>query len=345
MADILGLILVSFAITALLIVPYINLLYRFKLQRQRQSTVTMFNERTPIFDRLHGWKVGTPVGGGLLVMSVVAALFVVVVYLRGALNLPVTSVYDQGKEVFILFFAFVSFGILGLYDDLIKTFGIRKDRFWGLRFRHKFVAQWVLALLVATMLYLGLGIDIIYISSDITLDLGFFYIPFAAFVIVSFANAFNIADGLDGLATGLLTICLIVFWVISNTILDSVMSVFIGAWLGALLAFLYFNIYPARIWLGDVGTMSFGATLAVIGLLLGKTIALAVIGGVFVLEVGSSLVQILGKKFLGRKVLTVAPIHLYLQHRGWEEPKVVMRFWLIGALFAVFGLWLALIRG
>lgn len=345
MAEILGLILVSFATTALLIVPYINLLYQVRLQRSQHSTVDMFNKKTPIFDRLHGWKVGTPVGGGLLVMTIVAILFALVIYLRGVLHLPVTSVYEQGKEVFILFFTFVSFGILGLYDDLIKTLGIKKRNFGGLRFRHKFLAQWVLAGIVASMLNLGLGLDIIYISPGLTLDLGSLYIPFAAFVIVAFANAFNISDGLDGLATGLLVICLIVFWVISSTILDSVLSIFIGAWLGALFAFLYFNIYPARIWLGDVGTMSFGATLGLIGLLLGKTIALAIIGGVFVLEVGSSLLQILAKKITGRRIFTVAPIHLYFQHRGWEEPKIVMRFWLIGALFAIFGLWLALIRG
>jgi len=113
--------------------------------------------------------------------------------------------------------------------------------------------------------------------------------------------------------------------------------------MGSVGAFLYFNIYKARLWLGDVGSLSLGAALAVIGLLTGKPIAVAIIGGVFVLEIGSSLIQILSKKFLKRKILPASPLHLYLQKRGWEEPKIVMRAWLLGFLFAVLGLYLAFI--
>jgi len=104
---------------------------------------------------------------------------------------------------------------------------------------------------------------------------------------------------------------------------------------------LYFNIYPARIFLGDSGALSFGATMAVIGLILGKVVALVVIGGIFVAEATSSFVQILAKKFMGRKFFLVAPLHLWFQEKGWEEPKVVMRFWLAGMMLAVFGLFLA----
>ncbi len=114
-------------------------------------------------------------------------------------------------------------------------------------------------------------------------------------------------------------------------------------WLGGLLAFLYFNVYPARVFLGDVGALSFGATLAVAGLLLGKIMALMVIGGLFVVEVGSSLIQILSKKIFRKKAFTCAPFHLWLQHKGWEEPKIVFRAWLAGIMLALFGLWLAVI--
>jgi phospho-N-acetylmuramoyl-pentapeptide-transferase len=175
------------------------------------------------------------------------------------------------------------------------------------------------------------------------IHLSWLYIPFATLIITAFANAFNITDGLDGLATGVLMISLAAFWIISASILDTPLSVFIALWIGGLLAFLYFNIYPARIFMGDVGALSFGATLAVVGLMLGKAPALVVIGGVFVIEVASSLIQLLGKKFLGRKILPVAPIHLWLQHRGWQEPKIVMRFWIISIIFAIFGLWIALL--
>ena len=172
---------------------------------------------------------------------------------------------------------------------------------------------------------------------------GALFIPFAAFVIVAFTNACNIADGLDGLASGLILICLVAFLAITLQQLDQGLGVFIAILLGSIAAFLYFNIYPARLWMGDVGALAFGATLAVIGLLTGKTLTLAVIGGVFVLEVGSSLIQMFAKKYLKRKVFPAAPLHLYLQKRGWEEPKIVMRAWLIGFFFAVLGVYLAFI--
>jgi len=193
------------------------------------------------------------------------------------------------------------------------------------------------------MLYLNLKIDFVHVPFIGVFYLGPLYIPFAATVIVAFTNAFNITDGLDGLASGLLMICLFAFWILSVASLDTVLTVFLALWLGSLIAFLYFNVYPARIFLGDVGALSFGATLAVVGLLIGKIVAIAVIGGFFVLEVGSSLVQLLSKAIFKRKVFTVAPFHLWLQNVGWEEPKIVMRAWLAGIILALFGLWLAVI--
>ena len=133
------------------------------------------------------------------------------------------------------------------------------------------------------------------------------------------------------------------FWVLSASILDTPLSLFIALWWGGLIAFLYFNVFPARIFLGDVGALSFGATMAVVGLMLGKAPALAVIGGIFVIEVVSSLVQLLAKKYLGKKVFAAAPLHLWLQYHGWPEPKIVMRFWIIAIVLAIFGLWLALL--
>jgi phospho-N-acetylmuramoyl-pentapeptide-transferase len=114
--------------------------------------------------------------------------------------------------------------------------------------------------------------------------------------------------------------------------------------MGSVAAFLYFNIYKERIWLGDVGSMSLGASLAIIGLLTGKTLAIAVIGGVFVLEVGSSLLQLFSKRVFKKKIFPVAPLHLYFLKRGWSEPKIVMRAWLLGAFFAILGLYLAFLR-
>jgi len=121
------------------------------------------------------------------------------------------------------------------------------------------------------------------------------------------------------------------------------LTLFIAIWLGGLLAFLYFNIYPARIFLGDVGALSFGATLAVIALILGKSFLLLIIGGVFVAEIFTSLIQLLSKKYTGKKIMKVAPLHLYLQHKGWHETTIVFRGWLATIALAVFGLWLAFI--
>ena len=295
-----------------------------------------FNNATPFFDKSNQWKVGTPFGGGVLIILVTTVLTFWAFGIFG--------VTTKGWELFVLFFSFIGFGMLGFYDDVKKLVKDNKNTaFFGLRFRYKFMIQWILAFVIAFVLYAFLGNNFVYIPGLGALTLGWLYIPFAAFVIVSFANAANITDGLDGLATGLMIICLIAFLAIAVTQLNQGLGIFIGILRGSLMAFLYFNIYQARIWMGDVGSLSLGAALAVIGLLTGKTIAIAVIGGIFVLEVGSSMIQMFGKRFLGRRLLPIAPLHLYFLKKGWEEPKIVMRFWLAGTLFAILGLYLAFI--
>ncbi len=336
MAQFLGLTILSFFITGILLVPFIDFLYKVKLRRQKQVTKDIFNQRTPLFDKFHAWKVGTPFGGGILIIIVVSIL---TLWAYGVFSIDI-----KPWKLFVILFTFISFGFLGLYDDVKKLVNGRKTTFFGLRFRHKFLIQWILAFIIAFVLNAKLGYSFIFIRGIGLTSLGFLFIPVAAFVIVSFANAFNIADGLDGLASGLLLICLVAFLAISSTQLDQSLGMFIAILMGSVAAFLYFNIYKARLWLGDVGSLSLGASLGVVGLLSGKIVALAVIGGVFVFEVGSSLIQILGKKFLGRKIFPASPLHLYLQQRGWEEPKIVMRAWLVGFFFAALGLYIAFLN-
>lgn len=337
MAQILGLVLLSLFITGVLLVPFIDFLYKMKLRRLKQQTKDMFDKPTPTFDKFNNWKVGTPFGGGLLIIAVVSVLTLLIYGIVGTNIKP--------WELFVILFTFVAFGALGFYDDLKKLVNGNKSSFFGLRFRHKFIIQWVLAFIIASVFYYELGYNYIFIRGFGLTSLGFLFIPFAAFVIVSFANAFNITDGLDGLAPGLLLICLTSFLVITSVSsqLDQSLGIFIAILTGSLGAFLYFNIYKARIWLGDVGSLSLGAILAVIGLLTGKTIALGFIGGVFIIEIASSLIQILSRKFLGRKIFPVSPLHLLLLKIGWEEPKVVMRAWLLGFIFAILGLFIAFI--
>lgn len=334
MAQLLGLLILSFFVSSILLVPFIDFLYKIRFRSQDQKTKDMFDKPTPIFDKFHSGKVGTPVGGGLLIIGVVTVL---TLWAYGLLGL-------QAKpwELFVLLFSFISFGILGFYDDL-KKFIKNKDSFLGLRFRHKLLIQIFLALVIGIIFYWKLGYDFVYIHWLGQINIGILFIPLTIFVVVAFANAANITDGLDGLASGLLVICLGAFWVISATLIDTTLGIFIALWIGSLIAFSYFNVYPARIWLGDVGSLSFGATLAVVGLLTGKIIAVAVIGGIFVVEAASSLVQIMSKKYLEKKFMPVAPFHLLLQKIGWEEPKIVMRAWMAGLILALFGVWLAVI--
>jgi len=338
-------VFVSFILNFILIVPFIDFLYRLKLQRTSQKTKDAFNRNTPIFDKFHNHKAGTPVGGGILTVVLTVIIFAIFLLLFVFFNKSIQSNFPSIiAEIKIILFTFIGFAFLGVYDDLSKIFLWRGKDFFGLRIRHKLILETVLAFIVSYWLYSDLKIDIIHIPFFGVYKISYFFIIFSTFCIVAFANAVNISDGLDGLASGILMIALFSFWVISRAILDVPTSLFIGVWVGGLLSFLYFNIYPARLFLGDTGALSFGATFAVIGLILGKVFSLVIIGGVFILEILSSLIQLLGKKFLKRKIFPVSPLHLWLQMRGWEEPKIVMRFWLLSTLFAIFGLMIAFLK-
>jgi len=340
----LGILIFSFTLTSTAVVPFINLLYQLRFRRQNQETLDAFGKRTPIFDKFHANKAGVPVGGGLLVVMMVSLFFALMLPALSYFGIEITSLHNNSQaEVNVLFFTFLSFAILGLYDDIKKFFHFSDKKFFGLRMRQKLLLQILLAVVIACMIYFQLGISILHVPFVGTLQLGYFYIPFAAFVIVAFANAVNITDGLDGLAAGLLLFSLFGLWILSSTILDIPLAVFIALWLGALVSFLYFNVFPARIFMGDVGSLAFGATLAVIGLLLGKILALVVIGFIFVIEIASSLIQLFAKKYLKRKIFTAAPLHLSFQEKGWAEPKIVQRDWLLQIMLTLFGVWLAVI--
>ena len=341
----LGLIIFSFLMSFVLIVPFINILYRLKLTRRREAPKT---GKIPLFDKLHDIKAGTPVGGGVLIIALTSVLFAVIFPLSASLGLFITSSFPLRSELFIIFFTFISFGILGLSDDLLKIFAKPTKGvlglWFGLRRKHKFILQCALGTFIGLFIYKFLGIHIINIPLfNIVINLGVWYVPFAAFVIVAFSNAFNITDGLDGLSAGLLVICLLAFEVIAAGNLDTPLSLFMSLLIGGLIAFLYFNVWPARIFLGDAGALSFGAMLGLIGLITGRIIALVIIGGVFVIEVVTSAIQMLGWKYLKRPSFPLAPVHHALLAKGWQEPKIVMRAWILGILLAIFGLWLATI--
>lgn len=334
MRELLGLVLLSFAVTSIFMVPFIDLLFFLKRKYERFIDKRKENSETPIHDELMKEDETTPQGGGILLILVLASLTIVNSFFT-SLNDPVTFI--------ILLFTLISFGSLGLVDDIKWLTTKRKGKFLGLGRKQMFAVQIIFALFASWMIYSLMGINNIYVPVIGNLIIGFWYIPLAAFAIVAFSNAYNISDGLDGLSTGLLTISLFAFLALASATLNLTLASFVGIWIGSLFAFLYFNVYPARIYLGDAGALAFGATLAVVGLLSGKIIALGIIGGVYIIIVASSLLQILSKKILHKKLFPLAPIHMYFRYIGWEEPKVVTRFWLVQAMFAIFGLWLALL--
>jgi len=337
--------LISLIIHFVLIVPFINFLYKKKFQRADQKTLDAFNKPTPIYDSFHKHKSGIPVGGGILVLLV--SSFLTLFFVGGFKFFEIhtnTNYPSIILELVIILFSFLSYGLLGVFDDLNKIFIWKKKQFFGLSLRIKLIFEIILAVIISSALYFGLQISIVHIPFFGVFDLSYFYIIFASFVIVAFANAVNITDGLDGLASGVLLIALISFWTVARSIIDVPLSIFIAVWIGGMIAFLYFNIYPARIFLGDTGALSFGAAFAVIGLILGKAFALPIIGGIFVIEIVTSLIQLVSKKYMGKKFFAVAPFHLLLQYKGWEEPKIVMRFWVFSIIFALFGLMIAFLK-
>lgn len=333
MTQLLGLVLLSFAITSVCMVPFIDFLFFLKRRFQNLNQDQRKSE-TPIHDYLMKADVTTPSGGGVLII-------LILIILSAAYGI-LSSSFDK-VSLKILILTLTSFGLLGLIDDVKLILTKRSGKFMGVGRKRMFFIQLLLSFTIAAMLYFLAGLNNIYISGLGNFVINGWYIPLAAFVIVSFANAYNISDGLDGLSSGLLLICLFAFLALASQALDLTLASFIGIWIGALFSFLYFNIWPARIFLGDAGSFAFGATLAVVGLLTGKIAALAIIGGMFVIIVSSSLFQILSKKIFRKKILPVAPIHFYFRYLGWEEPKIVVRFWLAQGLFSIFGLWIALL--
>jgi len=339
-----GLVLSSFLINAISIIPFINLLYAIKFTRRVEGENK--GRKKSKFDKMHDWKAGTPIGGGILIIVLVSMLYLLVTTLLNQ-EIKGSCMFPFNEEVHIILFTFIGFGLLGLYDDWLKIFGKPTKGTFGFKFgisgKIKFAIQWFLALLIGSFLFFNLGLDFIHLPfTNIVIPLGVWFVPFAAFVIVAFSNAFNVTDGLDGLSCGLLFIGLIAFMLISSASLDLPLIIFLALLVGALLAFLYFNVFPARIWLGDAGALAFGAILGVVGLLTGKVFALVFIGGLFIIEVLSSLLQLFWKKYFGKKLLPIAPLHLTFQLMGWQEPKIVMRAWLTAIVLAIFGLWLAL---
>lgn len=319
----------SFSLAMLLTPPFTNFLYRHRLGKRIRKTDYAGN-KAPIFASLHAGKENTPTMGGLLIWVTTALLTLGFNLDRAGTWLPL--------------FALVATGAIGALDDLLNIRGIGPHR-GGLRFRHKLPLYAAVAAVGAWWFYSKLDWSVLHIPFYGLVEIGWWYIPLFIVVLVGLAFAVNSADGLDGLAGGMLITSFGAFTLIALAQGKIPLALFCGTVVGALLAFLWFNIYPARFFMGDTGSMSLGMTLGVVAFLTNSVLVLAVIGLPFLLEAGSVVVQITSKRFFGRKVFLSSPIHHHFEALGWPETKVTMRFWVVSAVTAVIGLILALVGG
>lgn len=326
--------LLAFAWTPLLS----HFLYKYKLGKNIRNS-----KETPIFSALHLKKAGTPTMGGLLVWITALVLTVSFYYLSKVFD----GIWEKmnflsRRETLLPLGALVASAVIGLFDDLIDVWK-KKGFGGGLRMKHRFVIYTIIAAIGALWFYFKLDWTTLHIPFVGNFDIGLWYIPIFIFIIVATAFSVNEIDGLDGLAGGTLLTSFVAFGAISFSQERYDLAVFCAVIAGALLAFLWFNIHPARFFMGDTGAMSLGVTLGIIAMLTNSALYLPVIGFLFVVESLSVIIQMASKKFFGKKVFRSAPFHHHLEALGWPEAKIVMRFWVLSGIFAVVGLMLFLL--
>lgn len=292
----------------------------------------------------HQVKMGTPTMGGLMII-------IPVLLITGTLNVANLLGFNIiGQSVLIPMATLVGFGILGAVDDLEGIRGTRA-RGEGITARTKMTWQIILAAIMALVLFFGptelRSVAVPGIPQRI--EIGWLWIPIAIFLIVAFSNAVNFADGLDGLAGSLAAVAFVCYGVIAYLQGQVWLAAFCLTMVGALLAFLWFNAHPAELFLGDVGSLAIGATLAVVALMTGQWLLLPIVGFMFVAEAASVTLQVSWFKLTkrrygqGRRIFKMAPLHHHFELSGWSETQVVQRFFLCGILAGMLGVALALI--
>lgn len=245
------------------------------------------------------------------------------------------------KETYLVIFTLITVALLGLIDDYLNIKNVGKGK--GLNIKPKFFWLMIFAIVGSLWFYFKLGYNSIHIPGVGDFMIGLWYIPLFIFIIIATANAVNITDGLDGLSGGLSIIAFGVFSGLAYSHGLLILSAFCALVAGTTLAFLWFNIPPARFIMGDTGALSLGATLGVIAMLTNSVLILPFVGAIFVIETLSVIIQVTSKKIFGKKVFEIAPLHHHFEHRGWPESQIVMRFWIIGGLMATIGLILGLV--
>lgn len=321
----------GFGLAMLLTPVYTYVAYRYRFWK-KQRTASTTGEALEVFTKLHAAKFtrNIPTMAGVIALVVVTVVTLVANLDRQQTWLPLA--------------AFVSGALVGLIDDIINVKGTGLGAA-GLRSSVKFGLITLIAAIGAWFFYSKLGYHDIYVPFVGPLEVGWAIIPLFILVVVSTSNAVNMSDGLDGLAGGLLATAFGVFGLIALLQGNFGIAGFCFTIIGVLLSYIWFNIFPARFFMGDVGSFAYGTALGVVAMLTDTLFLLPIIGFVFVLEGGSSLVQIVSKKFFHRRVFLSAPIHHHLEAMGWPETKVTMRFWVIGQVVGFLGLLLAFAGG
>lgn len=330
-----GLTVGSFVLVVLLTKPYHALLLRFGAKKRLREEAAD-GSKAEIFRKLHRDKEGTPTMGGVLIWLIVAVIILLSPFAK-QLGLTRFSLFER-RETYIPVFTLIATGLLGLIDDLLN---ISSSKQKGLRVKPKFFWLTLFGLIGGLWFYFKLGYESFHIPGVGDISIGPWYILLFTFVIVASANAVNITDGLDGLAGGLIIIAFTSLGVVAYLQNLLVLTAFCSLIVGGTLAFLWFNIPPALFYMGDTGALSLGATMGVIAMLTDSALLLPLIAFIFVIEAGSSLIQLLSKKWFGKKIFLIAPLHHHFEAKGWPEEKVVMRFWIIGTFVAALGVILA----
>jgi phospho-N-acetylmuramoyl-pentapeptide-transferase len=327
-------------LTAILWTPILtHFLYKHKLGKQIRDEAS-----APIMSSLHKGKSGTPTMGGIIIWATTLALALLFHYgasLVGGRFFSTFTFLSRGETLLPLG-ALVASAIVGLVDDY---WNVRKigPKGGGLRMRHRLLLYTAIAAVGAFWFRYKLDWDLFRVPFVGSFNIGWWYVPIFILVIVATSFSVNETDGLDGLVGGTLLASFAAYAAIAFLEGKTDLAAFCGVIVGALLAFLWFNINPARFFMGDTGAMSLGVTLGMVAMLTNTALILPVIGLVFVLESASVIVQVASKKLRKKKVFLSAPIHHHFEAIGWSEPKIVMRFWIIGGVSAVVGLILALI--
>ncbi len=319
----------SFLLAMFLTPIYTNFAYKHKLWK-RQKTVDVTGKQLTVMNKLHKDKIKRhfPTMAGVIMLVTVPVV------------LLATNCLDRG-QTWLPIAAFVGGGLIGFIDDILNLFG--KNAVAGLRAPVKFAMISALAIFLGWFFAVKLGWTAVMVPFVGPVEIGVIgMIALFAFAVVATGNAVNISDGLDGLAGGLSMLAYGSYGVIALLQEQWHLAGFCFIVLGALLSYIWFNVYPARFMMGDTGSFALGAGLGVVAMMTNSFLLLPIIGALFVIEAGSSLIQIIWKKVFHRKLFISAPLHHHLQAKGWEESKITMRFWVIGGVLAMLGVFLAM---